>query len=906
MITKEEAKEKIRELVKDFSQISKEKLDGKSEFQIQSEFIDPLFEALGWDMRKDAQREKRILGKRADYIMSIGNQEVAIIEAKGTNISLFDEKQGEQAVSYAYHKKIKFAILTNFKQLRVYHALSHTIRITNNLLKDDKGFFWIDCKNFVEEFDRLWLLSKESFEKEDINKLLKNIDKKIAKPIDESILENLLEFRGWLSKDLKSKRENFSKEKIDEIVQILIDRLIFMRAVEDRGLEGNDFLLKLVDTVQKRDTDKNLWALLKEQFKRFDATYNSKLFSEGLLEKEGTFGDDVLAKVIKGLYYGTEQHQARYMFNQIPGDLLGSIYEQYLGTILQGTEKRVKLDSGSGKRKKMGIYYTPSYIVDYIVKNTVGEYIKDKTIDEILDVNIVDPACGSGSFLIRAFQEVCDRVEEKLKSGERAKHSTFKNYEDRLTLAQKNTIASRCIYGVDLDEKAVELAQLNILLKILEGETRETKKLLLPNLKDNIRNGNSLIDDSKVAGDKAFNWKAQFPEVFREGGFDIVIGNPPYIRSQMLSQSDKKHFEKVYASASNQYDIYILFIEKAILNLKKNGLIGFITPNKFLVSDYGLKLREFVFSNTNVKYILDVSQLEVFKGIGTYPVIFVLEKNSKKEKINIIRNIKEEQDFGRDFNYEVLDRDSIERHDKKIISLEAGETNKPILDKIEGSSEFLGEIADVYRGVIVPNQEDYISKDGGISSKRAIRGRDIKRYNHKWKGEYIRYDKKLSIKKSEKFDGEKIILPRTVLNLIADLDNENLNLIDRVYYIKIKDKKVDIKFLLGLLNSKLVDFYYKSYFGASHLQGNYLDLKGVDLVKIPIRLPSKFQDQKIISFVNQMLSFQKKLHEENPSGNEKEGLERQIKNVDYEIDQEVYKLYGITAEEQKIIEESLK
>lgn len=415
-----------------------------------------------------------------------------------------------------------------------------------------------------------------------------------------------------------------------------------------------------------------------------------------------------------------------------------------------------------------------------------------------------------------------------------------------------------------------------------------------------------MIDDSKVAGDKAFNWNAQFPDVFMEGGFDIVIGNPPYIRSQMLSQSDKKHFEKVYASASNQYDIYILFIEKAILNLKKNGLIGFITPNKFLVSDYGLKLREFVFSNTNVKYILDVSQLEVFKGIGTYPVIFVLEKNSKKEKINIIRNIKEEQDFGRDFNYEVLDRDSIERHDKKIISLEAGETNKPILDKIEGSSEFLGEIADVYRGVIVPNQEDYISKDGGISSKRAIRGRDIKRYNHKWKGEYIRYDKKLSIKKSEKFDGEKIILPRTVLNLIADLDNENLNLIDRVYYIKIKDKKVDIKFLLGLLNSKLVDFYYKSYFGASHLQGNYLDLKGVDLVKIPIRLPSKFQDQKIISFVNQMLSFQKKLHEENPSGNEKEGLERQIKNVDYEIDQEVYKLYGITAEEQKIIEESLK
>ena len=158
MITKEQAKIKVSDLVKDFSQIPKEKLDEKSEFQIQSEFIDPLFEALGWDMRKDAQREKKVFGKRADYVMSLGNQEVAIIEAKKTSISFSDEKEGEQAVSYAYHKKIKFAVLTNFRQIRVYHALSHTTRIEKNLLKDDKGYFWIDCKKFVEEFDRLWLL----------------------------------------------------------------------------------------------------------------------------------------------------------------------------------------------------------------------------------------------------------------------------------------------------------------------------------------------------------------------------------------------------------------------------------------------------------------------------------------------------------------------------------------------------------------------------------------------------------------------------------------------------------------------------------------------------------------------------------------------------------------------------
>ena len=217
------------------------------------------------------------------------------------------------------------------------------------------------------------------------------------------------------------------------------------------------------------------------------------------------------------------------------------------------------------------------------------------------------------------------------------------------------------------------------------------------------------------------------------------------------------------------------------------------------------------------------------------------------------------------------------------------------------------ELSEVYRGIIPPNQQDYVSKEKKDSSKKAIRGRDIKKYYHKWNGEYIRYDKILNIKKSEKFDGEKIILPRTVLSLMASLDDENLNLVDRVYYVKIKDNLINIKFLLGLLNSKLIDFYYKSYFGASHLQGNYLDLKGVDLVKIPIHLPSsKQQEQKIISLVNEMLELQKKNHNSDVSGHEKERLEQQIKNIDYEIDEEVYKLYGITKEEQKIIEDSLR
>ena len=515
MMDKEEAKEKMGKLVKEFLEYSKDEINKKSENQIKSEFIDPLFECLGWDMRKDAEREERILKGRADYIMRIGNQDKLVIEAKKTNVGL-NEEEGRQAVSYAHHKNIKFAVLTNFKQIRFYHALSNIKNIDKNLLKDDKDYLRFNCEDFVKDFDRLWLLSRESFEKEEINKLLKNVEKKLIKPIDESILVDLLQYRKWLSTDLKSKRV-LEDSQIDEIVQILIDRLIFMRSVEDRDLEAHDFLLKIINDVEKGFTDMNLWAVLKTQFQRFDKTYNSKLFQEGILEKEGFFDNKILVKVIRGLYYGTQDHQERYRFDDLPVDLLGSIYEQYLGVVLRGTEKRVKLDLVSGKRKKMGIYYTPSYIVDYIVKNTIEEYVKGKSLDEILDIKILDCACGSGSFLIKAFQELINIIEERLKKGEKSQRyqNTFQEWKGKLSLGEKSTILLNCIHGVDLDEKAVELAQLNLLLKILEEETRETRRRILPNMKDNIKNGNSLISDSSF--EKAFNWDAQFPDVFRKG-----------------------------------------------------------------------------------------------------------------------------------------------------------------------------------------------------------------------------------------------------------------------------------------------------------------------------------------------------------------------------------------------------
>ncbi len=880
MITKEKAKEEVKKIVEKFLAIPKKELGNMPEEQIKFRFIEPLFEILGWE-KEDIEKEKRVLKGRADYILRIGNQNKLVIEAKKTNVSLLEE-QGRQAVSYAYHKNIKFAILTNFARIRVYHALSNIKNIDNNLLKDKTDYLRFNCEDFVKDFDRLWLLSRESFEKEEINKLLQNVDKRLIKPIDKSILTDLLQFREWLSKDLKNKRMPLSLGQIDEIVQILIDRLIFMRSVEDRGLEAKDFLLTIIKDVEEGHTDMNLWAVLKAQFKRFDATYNSKLFLEGLLEKEAFFDNKALVKVVRGLYYGTQHQQERYMFDEIPVDLLGSIYEQYLGVVLRGTEKRVKLDLVSGKRKKMGIYYTPSYIVDYIVRNTIGEYCKNKSLDEVLNIKIVDPACGSGSFLIRAFQELINIVEERLKKGEKSKRwDSFRDYKERLTLGQKATLLLNCIYGVDLDEKAVELAQLNLLLKILEEETRETKNKRLPNLLNNIKNGNSLISDSRF--DKAFNWNAQFSEVFSNGGFDVVIGNPPYVNNRNLPTEQKKFFEKNYKTSFQQYDLYVLFYEKSLEIMKQGGYLGFITPNKFTITKYGEPLRKLILEN-ELKSIVDVSQLNVFDDASTYPYVVIIRKNhSIKNIVNVI--------FPNNPNLTETPVNKIEQNSfdyKKGFNLKQDSNEAKILDKIKGE-----KLIKIYRAK--PTSKSITEKGNSF----ALTNREIERYN------FLPSQKRIDAKKEWKLDLPAILMKKICFYPTATLINsEDFIPVNTIYILHSLDNKISLEYLLAILNSKLIGWYSRNKYGNTAMRGGFIELRTFEIKDLPIKLStSKSQEQKIVGLVEQMIELQKKIHDDKISGNEKVQLEQQIKNVDYEIDEEVYKLYGLTKDEIKVVGE---
>lgn len=317
-------------------------------------------------------------------------------------------------------------------------------------------------------------------------------------------------------------------------------------------------------------------------------------------------------EVIEGLYQ-TKGNEP-YDFSIIDADVLGTIYEQYLGHILRKTEKRAKLTENHAHRKKQGIYYTPPYIVNYIVRSTLGELLKDKKIN-VEHVRILDPACGSGSFLIKAF----DVLNEYYKEHDENYTQTRLDPQLGIPFKTKSKILQNNIFGVDLDRQAVEIAQLNLLLKIAEKGHR------LPILEQNIKVGNSLIDDEQVAGSKVFKWEKEFKSIIEAGGFDVIIGNPPYVRPHNISKTDKEYLWKNLTTFKAKSDLYNCFMEKGIDLLKDGGLFSFIVPHTWTSLESFQEIRKYILDNCRVIKLVQ-SPKKVFQDATVETTIFVLKK----------------------------------------------------------------------------------------------------------------------------------------------------------------------------------------------------------------------------------------------------------------------------------------
>ena len=427
---------------------------------------------------------------------------------------------------------------------------------------------------------------------------------------------------------------------------------------EDRGIERYQTLYKLSES-------ENIYKQLCEVFKKADLKYNSGLFHFNFTPDYSEFVDNITLNleiddsVFKEIFADLYYPKSPYEFSVISPEILGNIYENFLGSIIRLTPShQAKIEQKPEVKKAGGVFYTPQYIVDYIVDNTVGELIKGKTPNQVSKLKILDPACGSGSFLLRAYQKLLDYHLEyylNLKKAPKEVYYVGKDNVPRLTIQEKKRILTNNIYGVDIDVNAVEVTKLSLLLKVLEDENKDIleqqqklyQEKVLPNLSSNIKCGNSLIGTDILEQEELtheevlelnpFDWEVEFPHIFANGGFDAIIGNPPYIRTQLLDKISKKYYKKNYISSTGIYDIYALFVEKSV-NITKSGLVGFILPNKFISADYGKGMREIISDNQCLSKLINFKDNQIFHNASTYTCLLFLKSNSKQFKYSEIEN----------------------------------------------------------------------------------------------------------------------------------------------------------------------------------------------------------------------------------------------------------------------------
>ena len=943
---KEKAKREILKLVKFYNQNTRQ-VQRYSETDTRVKFIDKIFEALGWDvngrkipdevLREDSVKGKESM-KKVDYTFRINGVTKFVVEAKAIKEDLEKEVYKRQAIDYAYNKACSWAVLTDFEGVKIYFVDRES----------DTAFFdinLIDLDKFEQSFERLWFLSKESV----LNDCLENEAKirgtrKEKISINQQLYEDLKKWRKILSDDItKRYKDKYEGHDIDETVQRIIDRLIFIRKTEDAEIED-----RKLDQLTRR-FNKRTYEELKEIFVKYNENYNSKLFGEETGKKhlcdKINISSDVIEKVIHGMYR-PEGSKIEYNFAAIDADILGSIYEQYLAFILKKTPKRAQLKGGRTHRKEQGIYYTPTYIVDYIVRNTLGELLKDKNVDAS-KLRVLDPACGSGSFLIKSYDYFSNYYDKQLG---KEKQTTLERAREGL-FTRKSKIMKNNIYGVDLDAKAVEIAQLNLLLKLAEKRHR------LPTLKDNIRCGNSLIDNPEIVGDKAFKWEEKFEDIIQydeagnlkqDYGFDVVIGNPPYFNIETMTSKEKEALRK-YECYSGKSDILYYFYNKAISILKPDGLLGFITSRYFIEATHAKNLRKYILENCDILKIIDLSNLPVFKDVGIHTVIIILKKKGDKARNNNklfykdVSSVKQLEDLkgasiqqnrldenawvlGSTADLEIFKRvDScktvtlgeisvIEQGQKSGLNSAFTVTEKDVKEK-KLEKEFIRKLVknSYIKPYFIEDRELYlIYASSEMSPNNApniilyleIFKKQLNARAEACDGLYPWY--RLQRPRSKKlFDAkEKIVVPyRAEKNRFGYDDRQRYNDGGDIRIIVIKNSKYLTKYILALLNSKLMNFYY-SFVGRK--KGRMFEYFVEPLQKIPIVAIDIKRQESITVLVDKMLSLNERLNKlGDKKTDESASIEEEIENTDKKIDDIVYDIYGITKKEKKIIENSL-
>lgn len=945
------------------------KSDQYNEARLRIEFLNPFFEALGWDINNKqgyAEAYKEVIyedaikigaaTKAPDYCFRIGGTRKFFVEAKKPAINLKDASEPAfQLRRYAWSAKLPLSILTDFEEFAIYDCRFKPDR-------EDRAaaarIMYLSYTDFPQHWDEIAsIFSREAILKGSFDTYAETTKgKRGTTEVDAAFLQEIESWREMLAHHLALRNKKLTQRELNYAVQMTIDRIIFLRICEDRGIEEYERIRALLKGT-------TVYARLCKLFQEADDRYNSGLFHfakekdwpepPDTLTLSLTVDDKPLKEIIKRLYYP----DSPYEFSVLPADVLGQVYEQFLGKVIRlMPSHQVTVEEKPEVRKAGGVYYTPTFVADYIVKHTLGKLLEGKkpgARGNASKIKIVDPACGSGSFLIVAYQYLLDWHRDRYVEDGAQKHSKelYQGLGGQwlLTTQEKKRILLNCIYGVDIDPQAVEVTKLSLLLKVLEGESSQSLNLqlrlfherALPDLDSNIKCGNSLIgsdfyevhqltliDEEEQYHINAFDWVSGFPQAFTSDnpGFDVIIGNPPYIftRNQGIDERQKKYFYEHYKHQSSQLNTFGLFIEKGYTLLNKHGLLGFITPNNWLTIDTFAPLREFILQSTSEVKIVNILD-KVFAAANVDTAIILFE-TGKPSDLTISEMKNRTEAFSK-----TIELTSIKppMYIFQISHLKDSRI-EPLLQRIESYSQPLSMFCTVSTGLKAyqtgkgkPPQTNYekehrvfhatYQKDSTYG--RYLEGVDVRRYFLGWSGEYLSYGDWLAEpRKSVPFEGERILVrqipakPPYLVHAVFTEEHYYNDINSMVVFSPVGE--VSLKYLLGLINSLLLSMWFRATF--DKLQRNiFPQFKVKELASFPIR-PINFSNQsdrachdRMVGLVEQMLALQKRLAVAGMP-QEKTMLQQQIVRTDRQIDKLVYELYSLTEEEIKIVEGQLQ
>lgn len=951
--------------------ISSYKKSAYNETQTRREFIDPLFELLGWDVAnregyaeayKHVVHEDRVKvggkSKAPDYSFRVGGVRKFFLEAKKPFVDITsDAESALQLRRYAWSAKLPLSILTNFENTAVYDCR----------IKPNEGDGAKIARIMLFPFEQLparWdevsdVFSLRAIQKGAFDRYAEDVrGRRGTATVDDDFLDEIERWREVLARAFIRKNKDLDSYDLNDAVQKTIDRVIFLRICEDRGIEP-------FGQLQKIAAGKEVYQGLARYFREADLRYNSGLFhfdpKEGSPDTLDTttlkleIEDKPLRDVVENLY----APKSPYEFSVIPADILGQVYERFLGKTIRVSGRTIDIDEKPDVKKAGGVYYTPTFVVRHIVKTVLGSILEGKTPAEasgdragFRPIRVVDPACGSGSFLIEVYQELLDWYLTRYVEAGAEKHSKgakpriFRGPlgDWRLSIAEKKRILLTHVYGVDVDPQAVEVTKLSLLLKVLEGESSDLvasqidflgNQRVLPDLGQIIKCGNTVIspkfyglfDPSYLSQDQlhkinVFSWPSAFSAVFQDGGFDAVVGNPPY--GATLLPEEKTYLLQEFDWQSYQLDTYLIFLEQSLrLLLRPSGQLGMIIPNPWLTNLRQDQTRKRVLENAKIREIVhftfpvfrraratvdtEIVIMERAKPKGHAPVSHIVSGVTPTGEIDLVagKTFLHSQDAWRErADLPVNIFMDAREHDLAQKMRDAGKELSILFNTSVGMKPY-----QVGKGRPKQSRSDVdkrvFDSDRMLSKQyRAyLRGGDITRFVVSPLAErYIRYGEWLAEPRaSAGFDApKKILLRQTGDSLVGAIDTQRYLCMNNMHVLVPRDEDLNLNYVLALINSKALNWYYQTL---NPEAGEALaEVKKANVDRLPIPLTEKSIQSKIGALALRISEYISRLRECGESG--RAVVRRVLDNDIEQLNHLVYDVFNLSSEEREVIEVS--